>query len=226
MKSGFLNKKTSISMQNSINANSIITISPEWKPKKERYSSYLKRLKIIWKRCYDSLNGDGSIWILTSNVFHNNVLFPSTLDIAENLIQEKFYIRNVITWYLPKSEKNRDRVFSNRYRNIIFGVKDANNYNFNKDPIREPHIWKTVEWGGRKSHYHELGKDPGNFWLLTESDNKGNKTAHIPLEFEQVIERCILVGSKDGDIILNPFSGQVQIRDVVEKNNREYVDEV
>ena len=60
---------------------------------------------------------------------------------------------------------------------------------FNKDAIRESHIWKDVEWGHRSKNYNPKGKDPGNVWIPTEDDGKGNITKHIFLGERGIIER-------------------------------------
>lgn len=60
---------------------------------------------------------------------------------------------------------------------------------FNKDAIRESHIWKNVEWGKRTKNYNPKGKDPGNVWIPTKDDGKGNITDHIFLETSALINR-------------------------------------
>ena len=75
-------------------------------------------------------------------------------------------------------------------------------YYFDKDPIREKHIWKDVEWGKRKKNYNAKGKDPGNVWLKTIDDGKANITNHVTLDMNEVIERIIQVSCKKNKKIL------------------------
>lgn len=213
-------------MKSGEEVNSIITITLPWAPEKEKYLSYHKRLNKIWKLCYNILSEDGNIWIFTENKIHNAILYPISFDICENLSRVKFFIRNIIVWYVPNSEKERGRNLINRYKNILFAVKDPKNYFFDKDPIREKHIWRNVEWGKRKDHYHKLGKDPGNVWLKTRDDGKGKVISHIPLSFDEAIERCVLVGSKENDVIFNPIPNPKKLRIVVKRCGRIYKESV
>lgn len=72
---------------------------------------------------------------------------------------------------------------------IIWFAKDVKSMHFDKDAIRESHIWKDVEWGHRAKNYNPKGKDPGNVWIPTEDDGKGNITNHILLDNKAIISR-------------------------------------
>ena len=93
-------------------------------------------------------------------------------------------------------------MFNNYYSHCLFVTKSNKNHYFSKDPIREKHIWKDVEWGKRKKNYNPKGKDPGNVWLKTKDDGKANITEHCPLSFQEVVKRCYLTTSKKQDKIL------------------------
>src|SRR5699024_7795541 len=71
---------------------------------------------------------------------------------------------------------------------ILWFAKSENSY-FNKDAIREPHIWKNVERGRREKNYSSKGKDPSNVWIPTKDNGKGKITEHISLKIEGGIER-------------------------------------
>lgn len=72
---------------------------------------------------------------------------------------------------------------------IVWFVKSHESMVFRKDDIREPHIWKDVEWGHRTKNYNPKGKDPGNVWIPTEDDGKGNITKHILMDDALLIKR-------------------------------------
>lgn len=86
----------------------------------------------------------------------------------------------------------RLRVKSDLPDNVVYIVWFAANVKamyFDKDAIRESHIWKDVEWGHRAKNYNPKGKDPGNVWIPTEDDGKGNITKHILMDGKAVIQR-------------------------------------
>jgi len=134
------------------------------------------------------LKQSGSFWLIAGHARLCDRLQPKGFEIAEYIINQGMFLRNIIVWFMPNDKTFAERL-TNRYVHIYFFVKDPHSYYFNKDLIREKHIWKDVEWGKRSGRYNPLGKDPGNVWLMTEDDGKGNKTSHIPLSFDTVIER-------------------------------------
>ena len=57
-------------------------------------------------------------------------------------------------------------------------------------------------------------------WSVT---NKPYKHAHFATFPPDLIEPCILAGSKEGDIILDPFMGSGTTGMVAKKHNRHYI---
>ena len=154
------------------------------------------------ERIHQILNEDGSLFIIAENKFKNGVLKPLTLEIADIVKSRNFFLRNSIVWFLPENKPSPNTLFVNRYKMIFHFTKNDDNYFFNKDPIREKHIWEKVEWGQRKKNYNPRGKDPGDVWLMTEDDGNANITKHLPLSKEDVILRFILLTTKKKDNVI------------------------
>jgi len=134
-----------------------------------------------------NLNQDGIVWVIVSNYVHNSELVMTSFEVARQFLELK--LKNIIL--VPDFRRlKKGMVFINSTYEILFFTK-SETYFFNKDPIREKHIWKDVEWGKRAKNYHELGKDPGNVWLKTEDDGKSRITKHVLLNFNEVIDRLI-----------------------------------
>ncbi len=145
----------------------------------------------------DRLNEDGTVWILSNNQYKNKILQIKSFDICNSL--SGLLLKNIILFY--NNEKNRRNIFFNdSVEHILFFSKSKKFY-LNKDPIREKHIWKDVEWGKRKKNYNPKGKDPGNVWIKTNDDGKGSITEHIPLNESEAIERIIKCSSDKKDTI-------------------------
>ncbi|MDR2027294.1 MAG: site-specific DNA-methyltransferase [Prevotellaceae bacterium] len=81
---------------------------------------------------------------------------------------------------------------------IVWFVKDRKRQFFNKDAIRESHIWKDVEWGKREKNYNPKGKDPGNVWIPTKDDGKGKITEHILMELPDIVQRLFVATHRSG----------------------------
>ena len=145
------------------------------------------KVNLFKKKIENLLKDDGILWVLCNFYKSNNILFPAPFYISEKLTN--FFLKNIII--VPNFNHYIDgKIFKNYITNILLLTK-AHNFYFNKDPIREKHIWKNVEWGKRKKNYHPKGKDPGNVWLKTEDDGKANIISHNQLDYKSLIERCI-----------------------------------
>ena len=156
------------------------------------------KLNIFNKKILKYLKEDGILWVLCNFYKSKNVLVPAPFYIAEKL--NNFFLKNIIV--VPNFQEHIDgNIFNNYITNILFLTK-SNDFYFNKDPIREKHIWKNVEWGKRKKNYHPKGKDPGNVWLKTDDDGKANITNHRQLNYAEIIERCIKCSIKKESSIL------------------------
>lgn len=151
---------------------------------KDKYSFIKNSLKDI----YDELDESGNVFILFQNEYdkEGNLLY-TFLDIIEESIKLGFdYINTIVAPIEKMDDKNTDNVLY-----LIWICKNYNKMYFNKDAIRERHIWKDVEWGKRAKNYNPKGKDPGNVWIPTEDDGKGKITKHILLSVEELINRIL-----------------------------------
>ncbi|GHT75384.1 hypothetical protein AGMMS50262_10520 [Bacteroidia bacterium] len=101
----------------------------------------------------------------------NTIVVPTAKRIEAELPDNVLYI----VWFA----KNREKMF------------------FNKDSMRETHIWKNVEWGKREKNYNPKGKDPGNVWIPTKDDGKGNITEHILMDLPAIINRLFACGHQE-----------------------------
>lgn len=143
------------------------------------------------------LNETGTVWIFSNNQYKNNILKINSFEICRSL--SGLLLKNIIIFYNKKRDK-KNIFFQDNVEHILFLTKSKKFY-LNKDPIREKHIWKDVEWGKRKKNYNPKGKDPGNVWIKTNDDGKGSITEHMPLNESEAIERIIKCSSEKKDTI-------------------------
>jgi DNA modification methylase len=192
--------------------------SPSFGDLMEKYKEHLKHLDEIWRGCYRVLKETGSMWIICDDYLQGGQLLRLPFNLAKRIQSSGFLLRNLIIWYNLEAE-SITRDFVNRYTWILFFAK-SKTYKFNLDAIREPHIWKDVEWGGgRRSRYNPRGKNPSNVWLKTESE-KGKTLRHIPLSLDETITRCILASSDENDCILDIFAENAPTQKISRKLNR------
>lgn len=107
--------------------------------------------------------------------------------VAFALQSDGWVLRSRITWVkktaMPESVKNRPTSSTEE----IFLMSKGTNYYYNPDGVRE-----------------ESGANLRNFWLLGPDSSSNGHPAAFPRELAR---RCVLLGSRPDDMILDPFSG-------------------
>ncbi|MGD9627967.1 MAG: site-specific DNA-methyltransferase [Pyrinomonadaceae bacterium] len=107
--------------------------------------------------------------------------------VAFALQMDGWYLRSRITWIkktaMPESVKNRPTTATEE----IFLLTKNRSYFYDPDGYREP-----------------SGANLRNYWILGPDPNGDGHPAAFPRELAR---RCILLGSRPADMVLDPFSG-------------------
>ena len=107
--------------------------------------------------------------------------------VAFALQADGWLLRSKITWVkkapMPESVKNRP---SNATEEVFLFSKSPNYY-YDNQAVRE-----------------ETGANLKNYWLLGPDSSGTPHPAAFPKE---LVRRCILLGTRPGDLVLDPFSG-------------------
>ena len=154
--------------------------------------------------------------------------------LAFALRADGWYLRQDIIWHKPNPmpESVRDRC--TKAHEYMFLLSKSRNYYYDNEAIKEP----AKDWGTRdrsKGKYHNQGSGLQPHSGLTKSYPKKNKRsvwsisprpykgAHFAVFPPELIEPCILAGSKPSDIILDPFMGSGTTAMVAKKLSRSYI---
>ncbi len=145
-----------------------------------------KTIELLQKK-FDALDESGCFFAILSTEYDSdgNVIHDFFEVIAAAVKIGYAYINTIV--YPTKNVQSVS--FEDNVKYVVWLCKDPNKMIFNKDAIREKHIWKDVEWGKRAKNYNPKGKDPGNVWIPTLDDGKATITDHILLSEEDVINR-------------------------------------
>ncbi len=131
-------------------------------------------------------------------------------------ILQNIFDRRIITqivWYKPNAQPNITcRMFTESTEFILWAVnnesKKAKNWTFN---------YQTMKAMNNNKQMRNMWEIP----LIKPSERKyGKHPSQKPL---QVVERLILAGTNEDDLILDPFSGTGTTGVVAEKQNRKWV---
>lgn len=162
-------------------------------------TGYAKTASLL-KKEYENLSLDGCFFALVRTEYdtRGNVVHDF-LDVISTAIDCGYEYVNTIVY---PSINSQTVAFHDNAKYIVWLCKKHSSMKFNKDAIREKHIWKDVEWGKRAKNYNPKGKDPGNVWIPTEDDGNANITEHIMLGDNGVIARLLAMSGCGEDYLL------------------------
>jgi len=209
------------------NSIALIITSPPYnlgKDYEDRVSieKYLETQSQVIAQLYRVLRDDGSICWQVGNFVQDGEVYP--LDILYYSIFKKLslFLRNRIVWHFGHGLHATKR-FSGRYETILWFTK-SDEYVFHLDAVRVPSKYPG------KRHYkgpnigkpsgNPLGKNPSDVWEILLKDweealwdipnvksNHPEKTIH-PCQYPvELVERCVLALTNEGDWVLDPYAG-------------------
>ena len=155
--------------------------------------------KIYLAENINNLKDNGCFFVIFQNEYNNGILIHDFMELIEyGTTLDYVYINTIIV----PSEKPQQTIFNDNVIYVIWFCKNRQLMKFNKDHIREKHIWKDVEWGKRTKNYNPKGKDPGNVWIPTEDDGNAHITNHILLSKDEIIERLKTMTECNDDFVI------------------------
>ena len=205
----------------------------------ESPEEYIQNLVEVFHKVRDNLTDDGTLWLNIGDSYYNyrpgkgQALSKQTVSnnkqdlpdkcarrgnklkglkekdligipwmLAFALRADGWYLRQDIIWNKPNPmpESVRDRC--TKSHEYIFLLSKSQNYYFDVDAIKEPTRRKRSVW---------------------TVNNKPYKGAHFAVFPPDLIEPCIRAGSREGDIVLDPFMGSGTTAMVAKSLNRYYM---
>lgn len=206
---------------------SLIVTSPPYnlgKDYEDRVSieEYLAAQTAVIRQLYRILRPDGSICWQVGNFVDDGEVFPLDILYYPIFKQMNLFLRNRIVWHFGHGLHASKR-FSGRYETILWFTK-SDTYVFNLDAVRVP-----AKYPGKR-HFkgpnvgkpsgNPLGKNPSDVWEVLAQDwesamwdipnvksNHPEKTTH-PCQYPiELVERCILALTHEGDWVFDPYAG-------------------
>lgn len=185
---------------------------------------YLAEMKPIVEQIARVLKTGGSVCWQVGNYVDAGEVFPLDIYFYSMFKDVGLRLRNRIIWHFGHGLHCRNR-FSGRYETILWFTK-GNDYVFNLDDVRIPSKYpgKRYYKGDKKGQLsgNPLGKNPEDVWVLKKiaedwngqiwdipnvKSNHPEKVDH-PCQFPiELVERCVLALSKEGDVVYDPFVG-------------------
>jgi len=184
---------------------------------------YLEALEPIVNELVRVLSSQGSLCWQVGNYVEVGEVFPLDIHYYPFFKEHGLKLRNRMIWHFEHGLHASKR-FSGRYETLLWFTK-TDDYTFNLDDVRVPSKYpgkthyKPGEKYGKPSG-NPLGKNPSDFWSVVNDDwqstvweipnvkaNHPEKTIH-PCQFPiELVERCVLALTNEGDWVLDPFCG-------------------
>lgn len=160
--------------------------------------------------------------------------------VAFALRADGWYLRSDIIWHktnpMPESVKDRPT----KAHEYLFLLSKKQKYNYDQEAIREPiyqssidraeYGWNGICIDGRSSpeptdrmgerYAPPNGRNRRSVWTIPTYSYPGAHFATFP---PALVEPCILAGSKESDIVLDPFAGTFTVGMVAAKHRRNAV---
>jgi len=212
---------------------------------------YIKTLVDVFREVRRVLKKDGTLWLnigdsyasasnkAVSNGYKNKDLIGIPWMLAFALRSDGWYLRSDIIWHKPNAmpESISDR--PTKAHEYIFLLSKSERYYYDKNSIKESAVSDHKSGNGFKRNARLSYKNPdgsvrGNEKQWTDVGGKRNrrsvwtvstkpfKEAHFATFPTDLIEPCVLGGSPEGGVILDPFMGAGTTGIVALKNNRHY----
>lgn len=216
------------------------------------FSDYIEYHTKTVKLLHKKLASNGSVFWNVAQTPLDNEIIPLGAVYYQIFKDAGFYLKNWIIWHFEGGINTKNRL-SGRYENILWFVKDKDNYKFNLDDIRVPAKWQTDK------RVNPKGKNPTDVWEFKSKDLKpeevryfleeikkdneraqarlndnflyidrvvnvsNEKTSH-PCQFpEKLIERIIKSSSDKGDLVVDIFLGSGTTAKVSKELGRNFI---
>jgi DNA modification methylase len=158
--------------------------------------------------------------------------------VAFALQADGWWLRQDIIWHKPNPmpESVTDRC--TKAHEYLFLLSKSNKYHFDNEAIKEPSssLGETkIRFGGSKygdsqdpkhatksgNEYTDNGKrNRRSVWTITTKPFKG---AHFAVMPEALVEPCVLAGSREDDIVLDPFTGAATVAVLALRHGRNFI---
>jgi len=206
----------------------LIVTSPPYNIGKEyetqvELEHYLDWLRPIIAELQRVLHHQGNVAWQVGNFIDDGEVYPLDIWFYPIFKQLGFKLRNRIVWHFDHGLHASHRL-SGRYETMLWFSK-GDEYTWNLDPIRVPSKYpgkRNFKPGPNygKPSGNPLGKNPSDIWRLMVHEwevglwdipnvkaNHPEKTIH-PCSFPiELVERCVLAMTNEGDVVLDPFTG-------------------
>ncbi len=191
----------------------------------QTYSEYLNDLQLVFKNVYDCTKNTGTLWVIIDAYKKEGEVVPLPFDFSNKIKEVGWKLQEIIIWgkdkTVPWAHQGQMR---NSFEYILVFSKTSN-YKFYIDNVRDFQSLKRW-WVKYPERYNPRGKTPEAIWnfdIPTQGSwGKGYVKHFCPLP-EEMISQILKLTTKEGDVVLDPFSGSGAVLSKAENMKRKYI---
>jgi site-specific DNA-methyltransferase (adenine-specific) len=210
---------------------------------------YIQRLVDVFREGRRVLRDTGTLWLVLGDKYANKCLLGLPWRVALALQEDGWYLRSDIIWHKPNAMPSAVKNRPTTDHEYVFLLSKSDDYYYDIDAIREPHVTFTAESrmrGGRNHFFKrdstpEQGKNGGSAnlhngrWDQAFHPKGRNKRtvwsiplskfreAHFAVFPEPLVADCIKAGCPAGGLVLDPFLGSGTTAVVARRLERHFV---
>ena len=210
---------------------------------------YIQRLVKIFGEARRVLHDTGSIWVVLGDKYSRGALLGLPWRFALALCDDGWILRSDIIWHKPNAMPSSVKTRPTTDHEYVFMLTKQNDYHYDADAIREPHVTFTEKsrMRGGRGHFFkrdgtpESGKNGGNNnlhdarWDQAFHPRGRNKRtvwsvplskfrqAHFAVFPEELVETAILAACPSAGVVLDPFLGSGTTAIVARKLGRKFI---
>lgn len=211
--------------------------------------AYIDRLTAIFSECRRVLKATGTLWLVLGDKYEGGGQLGMPWRVALAMIDDGWILRSDCIWHKPNAMPSSVKTRPTIDHEFIFFFTKGNQYHYDADAIREPHVTfseKSRMRGGRghfgrrggtpeagknsgdnnlhdgrwDQAFHPLGRNKRTVWSIPLSKFRG---AHFAVFPESLVKTCILAGSPAKGLVLDPFLGSGTTAVVAQRLGRDFL---
>jgi DNA modification methylase len=199
--------------------------------------AYVEEMVTVFREVRRVLANDGTLWLNIGDSYASGKqLVGIPWRVAFALQSDGWWLRQDIIWHKPNPmpESVTDRC--TKSHEYLFLLTKSARYHFDHEAIKEESVGK---WNSAKG-FNKAGQSLRNIegrignredkeqekrnrrsvWSITVKPFKG---AHFAVMPEALVEPCILAGSLEGGVVLDPFFGSGTVGVVAQRLGRQWI---
>lgn len=191
----------------------------------QTYQKYLEDLKLVFKKIYRCTKPNGSLWVIIDTFREDGEVKTLPFDFSAKLSSVGWKLKDIIIWEkdrtVPWAHKGQMRSIFEYI--LVFSKNDE--FNFFIDEVRDFQSLKKW-WVKYPERYNPKGKAPDGIWkydIPTQGSWGNGYIRHFCPLPEDLIERILKLTTKEGFVVLDPFSGSGAVLSKADSMNRKYI---